>query len=125
MRKLVPLALAGAAIAAVMVPGTAGARQTFETSILPVTVSTVDSVRIVTGLVSSEKNKCVGNRKVKLLVGNPDNGLVLLDTDRSSENGAWAVQAAIDEYFGITRVKLAKADVGNDTCGGDAEDVKP
>jgi hypothetical protein len=105
------------------VPGTAGARQTFETSILPASVETVDTSRLITGTLDSNKGKCLRDRKVKLVTG--VSSVALLDTDRSSENGAWAVQAPIDEFGPTTRVKVAKKRIGNDTCGRDTADVKP
>ena len=131
MRKPNLLAVAIAAIAVLMVPGVAGARATFETDLdIETSFETAGGSGqfLVAGVLGSEKAKCLAGRRIRLLADftpmKRGSNAEVLDSARSSQNGAWGVQAAFADFKGAElRVKVLKEDIGKNTCEADAEGV--
>jgi hypothetical protein len=80
---------------------------------------------IVSGFISSERQECLGSRLVKLYAVEPADGggdiLTLLDTDRTSENGAWAAMAddkpSGGELRAVVTKKVIRRQGHRHTCG--------
>ncbi len=123
--RLLVAALAVAAVA--IVPGNAiaaspaAAKAPVTSNLNLVTVTGISATTAVGfGTVDSAKNKCVANRRVKLIIKSAS-GSNLFDTARSSANGAWMVKGPVSAFSGGTSyvVKLLPRKVGKLTCGGD------
>jgi hypothetical protein len=119
--------LALAAIAALMLAtGVAAAAKTYKTDIrVRVVVQNADNTDDMFAGDLRTNSKCLADRKVKFSK-ETDSGFKLLDTDRSSANGAWAVRGNLR---GTPTVKLQ---VTKDTrkngkvvCKGRAGTISP
>ena len=84
------------------------------------------------GLVHSEKPGCIADRKVKLFAyfseGTSKRGAekVLIDTDRTSQNGAWAGYGDFTGSIGA-QATVVKKDIGprrhDHVCGADTDGI--
>ena len=111
--------------AAAFVSSATAKRSTVESQLHVVAVTEAEPADAVGfGYVTAAKEKCVPNRKVRLIIKFAD-GLKLFDTARTSANGGWEVRGDINEfqdYIGYV-IKLAprKVKAGSKVlkCGGD------
>jgi len=122
VKKTIAAATLIVALAAAIVVPTAAARESFDTELTVLDGATVNDDFLIHGYLASDKNKCVGNRKMQMLV-DPGGGYVVRDTGRSSKSGAWAVWGEDDDATAI-RVKVLRKRLGNgDICRAQAEDI--
>jgi hypothetical protein len=115
-RRLISLAVGAAALVG-LGAGAAAAHTTSYSTGIQISAATADDGHIiVSGFVSSENQKCLGNRLVKLYAVEPADGggqtLTLLDTDRTSQDGAWAAMADDKPSGGELRAVVTKKNIG-------------
>jgi len=114
--RLISLA-AGVAILVGSGAAAAGAHTTTYPTGIQISAATSDGGHIiVSGYISSENPKCLGNRLVKLYAVEAADGggetLTLLDTDRTSKHGAWAALADDKPSGGELRAVVTKRNIG-------------
>ena len=124
--SLVVLSLAAATlIAGVAAQVAASHTTTYPTGIQITTAQSDGGHIIVSGYISAENRKCLPDRLIKLyaveLSGAGGDTLTLLDTDRTSREGAWAAMA--DDYPSGAQIRavVTKKNIGrrdhNHLCG--------
>jgi hypothetical protein len=89
----------------------AGASVSYRTHISLDTASFTGHRALFTGRLESQHGRCIARRKVKLFDKFQGGGQKLIDTDRSSKNGAWSGYGRFPHLKQL-RVRLPKKSLG-------------
>lgn len=123
MRKLIAGVVGCAAAVALAAPATAH-NNVFESQLIQDDVGCCAEFRAI-GFVESQRAACVPDRKVKLFFH--ESGVkTLIDTDRTSDNGAWVLRGAVpeplpDSYtLKVPKERLESPSGHRHVCGADA-----
>jgi hypothetical protein len=125
-KRTIGLAVATLATAATLVPA-ATAGQTYDTTIVVEDAELASNDRVIlSGLLEANRKDCRANRYLKLLIrSNPGGVFNLVDNDRSSTQGVWAMSLEDDQPIDATRVKVTRKRLGpNKTCSPDSVNVQ-
>ncbi len=117
MKMLAVLALATAT--AFVVPGVAGAGENFESELLFVVAEQGEAEYLFAGVVDTDKGACRPDRKVDVQLQQKNGSWVTVDTDKSSDRGAFALIVQDDDVGGLLRGKLYSKRINSGTCSGD------
>ncbi len=104
-------------VAAVALPAAGAARAEIDSElyVAPFDLNPGDEKLLMSGRVISNKQKCVGNRKVAGIIGEKGD-LETQDTAKTSAEGGFGLLTEDDGP--IYRVKLFSKNVGGDLCKG-------